>query len=433
MNRIRRLDINQKRFFELLKETLDRDIKNEENISDSVAQIIRDVKVNGDSAVLFFTKKFDQYDVKKVADLELIDFKKSLDSIEKDLFAALELSAKRITAYHEKQLIQSWEFTDNIGVSSGQRINPLQSVGLYVPGGTASYPSSVLMNAIPARVAGVPNITMVVPSQKGFVSDVVLAAAALSGVSRIFTIGGAQAVAALAYGTETIDRVDKIVGPGNAYVANAKKQVYGDVGIDMVAGPSEILVVCDGKTSPEWIAADLCSQAEHDPNAQSIFISLDENHMNKVESELHKICDQLPRREIVRKSLENNGVFIKVNSLDDVSKIVDIIAPEHLELSVDRPRELMSKINNAGAVFLGRFCPEVFGDYCAGSNHVLPTSGAARFASPLGVYDFQKRTSFVECSKSAANVLGRTSKQLAQSEGLSAHKYSAELRISDEQ
>lgn len=429
MDKIKRLNINDQNFLNLLKKSLDRDSESNKKIFESVASIIKDVKSRGDSAVLEYTKTFDLFDVKTIASLEITDFKEALFNIKNPLLESLKMSSKRIFAYHERQTAQSWEFSDDKGVSLGQRITPLQSVGIYVPGGTASYPSSVLMNAIPAKVAGVPNITMVVPSQKGIVSEVVLAAAALSGVSRVFTIGGAQAIAALAYGTESIPRVDKIVGPGNVYVASAKKQVFGDVGIDMVAGPSEILVVCDGLTPPEWIATDLCSQAEHDPNAQSIFISTDDKQLDKVESELNRIYEQFPRRKIIKKSLETNGVFIKVNALDEVVKLVDIIAPEHLELSVAKPRELMSGIKNAGAVFLGRFCPEVFGDYCAGSNHVLPTSGAARFASPLGVYDFQKRTSFVECNELGASELASISVEIANSEGLAAHAQSAKLRI----
>ena len=429
MNKIKRLNVNDQNFMNLIKKALDRDSESDKEIFDSVASIIQDVKSRGDSAILEYTKTFDLYDVKTVDSLEITDFKEALSNINKSLLESLEMSSKRIFAYHERQMAQSWEFSDDAGVSLGQRITPLQSVGIYVPGGTASYPSSVLMNAIPAKVAGVPNITMVVPSQKGIVSQVVLAAAALSGVSRVFAIGGAQAIAALAYGTESVPRVDKIVGPGNVYVANAKKQVFGDVGIDMVAGPSEILVVCDGLTPPEWIATDLCSQAEHDPNAQSIFICTDDEQLDKVEAELNRIYEQFPRWKIIKKSLETNGVFIKVNSLDEVVKLVDIIAPEHLELSVAKPRELMLGIKNAGAVFLGRFCPEVFGDYCAGSNHVLPTSGAARFASPLGVYDFQKRTSFVECNELGASELGRISVEIANSEGLAAHAQSARLRI----
>ena len=429
MDKIKRLDAKDQDFPNLLEKALHRDHESDDKIFDAVASIIKDVKIRRDSAVLEYTKKFDLYDVKSVTALEITGFDTALSKIDKSLLNSLEISSRRIFAYHERQVAQSWEFSDDIGVSLGQRITPLQSVGIYVPGGTASYPSSVLMNAIPAKVAGVSNITMVVPSQKGIVSEAVLAAAALSGVSRIFSIGGAQAIAALAYGTESIPRVDKIVGPGNVYVASAKKQVFGDVGIDMVAGPSEILIVCDGLTPPEWIATDLCSQAEHDPNAQSIFISPDANQLDKVEEELNRIYKQLPRWKIIKSSLEKNGVFIKVDSVDEIAKIVDVIAPEHLELSVAKPRELMSEIKNAGAVFLGRFCPEVFGDYCAGSNHVLPTSGAARFASPLGVYDFQKRTSFVECNELGASELGRISLQIANSEGLAAHAQSAKLRI----
>ena len=344
MDKIKRINIQDEQFFALLKKTLDRDIKQDDQVTHSVANIIRDVRIHGDKAVLKYTKKFDLLDVDAVADLKIIDFKKSLSEINRSLLKSLEVSAERIATYHAKQTVLSWEFKDDLGISLGQRITPLKSIGIYVPGGTASYPSSVLMNAIPAKVAGVANITMVVPSQKGIIADAVLAAAAIGGVSEIFAIGGAQAIAALAYGTESIKKVDKIVGPGNAYVANAKKQVFGDDGIDMVAGPSEILVVCDGETPAEWIAADLCSQAEHDPDAQSIFVCPDEKHMDRVESELNRIYRQLPRQKIIEKSLEKNGLFIKVNSLDEVGQIVDFVAPEHLELSVARPRELMEKI-----------------------------------------------------------------------------------------
>jgi len=343
--------------------------------------------------------------------------------------AALEIAAQRIRDFHQRQLVESWSYTEADGTVLGQRVTPLDRVGLYVPGGKASYPSSVLMNAIPAKVAGVAEVVMVVPAPRGELNDMVLAAAAIAGVDKVFTIGGAQAVAALAYGTETVPRGDKIVGPGNIYVATAKREVFGKVGIDMIAGPSEILVVCDGETNPDWIAMDLFSQAEHDEDAQAILISPDKNFLDAVQASCERLLSTLERKDIVRAAMEKRSVFIQVNDLDEAAELCNFIAPEHLELSVAEPEKLAEEIRHAGAIFLGRHTPEALGDYCAGPNHVLPTSGTARFSSPLGVYDFQKRTSMINVSAQGANTLGRVASVLARGEGLTAHAQSAEYRL----
>jgi len=340
----------------------------------------------------------------------------------------LEQAGSRIRAYHEKQLAQSWDYVELDGTRLGQKITALDRVGLYVPGGKAAYPSSVLMNAIPARVAGVRELIMVTPTPKGEKNPLVLAAAAICEVDRVFTIGGAQAVAALAYGTTTVPKVDKIVGPGNAYVAAAKRHVFGTVGIDMLAGPSEILVICDGKTNPDWIAMDLFSQAEHDEQAQSILLCPDKAFLDRVADSISRLIDTLPRRDVIRSSLENRGALIHVRDLEEACMIANRIAPEHLELSVDEPEQWVDSIRHAGAIFLGRYTCEALGDYCAGPNHVLPTSGTARFSSPLGVYDFQKRTSLIQVSAAGASRLGETASILAKGEGLDAHARSAESR-----
>ena len=342
---------------------------------------------------------------------------------------ALITAAARIRAYAERQKLASWRFTEADGTVLGQQITPLDRVGLYVPGGKAAYPSSVLMNAIPAKVAGVPEIVMVAPAPGGELNELVLAAAAVAGVDRIFSIGGAQAVAALAYGTATVPRVDKIVGPGNIYVAAAKRQVFGTVGIDMIAGPSEILVVCDGLTDPDWIAMDLFSQAEHDEDAQPILISPDAAFLERVQEAVVRLLPDMARREIIAASLNRRAALIQVRDLGEAAQVVNFIAPEHLELSVERPEELLPLIRHAGAIFMGRYTAEALGDYCAGPNHVLPTSRTARFSSPLGVYDFQKRTSLIHCSPAGAATLGRTAAVLARGEGLTAHARSAELRV----
>ena len=348
--------------------------------------------------------------------------------LEGQLLESLERSFKRITAFHQKQKDYSWEFTDDLGIVLGQKVTPLDSVGIYVPGGTASYPSSVFMNAIPAMVAGVQEIVMVVPSPGGVVSEAVLGAAEMCGIDMVFSIGGAQAVAALAFGTETVPKVDKIVGPGNMFVAEAKRKLYGTVGVDMVAGPSEIVILCDGTTRADWVAMDLMAQAEHDENAQAILIATKKSFLKDVEKELSVLVEDQPRSEIILKSLRNHGALIQARDLGEAFEIVNYIAPEHLELSMQNPREHLPRIKHAGAIFLGKYTPESFGDYCAGPNHVLPTSGSARFASPLGVYDFQKRTSIIECNAENALEMGSVAFNIANAEGLTAHARSALMR-----
>ncbi|TXL18514.1 histidinol dehydrogenase, partial [Methylococcaceae bacterium HT3] len=355
--------------------------------------------------------------------------KSAWDNLPKDKADALQTAANRVRAYAEKQKMESWQYTEADGTVLGQKITPLDRAGLYVPGGKAAYPSSVLMNAIPAKVAGVRELIMVVPTPKGITNSLVLAAAHLAGVDRAFAIGGAQAVAALAYGTETIPAVEKIVGPGNIYVATAKKLVFGQVGIDMIAGPSEILIICDGKTNPDWIAMDLFSQAEHDEDAQAILLSDDADFLDAVALSIDKLLPEMERADIIKASLSGRGALIKVESLEDAAEVSNSIAPEHLELSVEDPEALCEQIRNAGAIFMGRYTAEALGDYCAGPNHVLPTSGTARFSSPLGVYDFQKRSSLIFCSAEGANTLGKTASILARGESLTAHARSAEYRL----
>lgn len=403
----------------------------DENIENTVRAILSDVRQRGDAAVLEYTHKFDRIDAAAVSELEIgaDELGQALASLPKDLAHALRTAADRIRRFHEKQLTSSWEYTEPDGTRLGQRVTPLDRAGLYVPGGKAAYPSSVLMNAIPAKVAGVGELIMVSPIPGGERNPLVLAAAALAGVDRVFAIGGAQAVGALAYGTASVPRVDKIVGPGNAYVTAAKRQVFGVVGIDMIAGPSEILVICDGRTPADWIAMDLFSQAEHDEIAQAILLSHDAGFLDAVQASIVRLLPQMERRAVIEASLAGRGALIKTRDLHEACEIANRIAPEHLELSVEDPDDLLPELRHAGAIFLGRNVSEAIGDYCAGPNHVLPTSGAARFSSPLGVYDFQKRTSLIGVSDEGAATLGRIAATLARGEGLQAHARSAEYRF----
>jgi histidinol dehydrogenase len=387
-----------------------------------VRDILADVRARGDAAVLEYTERFDKIRVAAISDLEM-DFSKT--SVPGAQGQALRLAHQRIKAFHEKQLQSSWQYTEADGTRLGQRVTPLERVGLYVPGGKAAYPSSVLMNAVPAKVAGVRELIMVSPNP----NELVLAAALLAGVDRVIGIGGAQAVAALAYGTQSVPRVDKIVGPGNVYVAEAKRQVFGQVGIDMVAGPSEILVIADGRTPADWVAMDLFSQAEHDESAQAILLSPDERFLGEVEAAIRRLLPEMPRKETIKASLEGRGALIETRDLEEACALANRIAPEHLELSVEDAGAWLPLLTNAGAIFLGRWSSEAIGDYCAGPNHVLPTSGTARFSSPLGVYDFQKRSSLIEVSQAGAKSLGKTSSVLARGEGLEAHARSAEMRF----
>jgi len=428
---ITRLDNTTSDFDSQLKSLLAWDETDDLEVHQRVLDIIANVRKNGDKAVLEYSNQFDQTQFKKATDIELsIDtLKQAWDSLSAEKADALQTAANRVRAYAEEQKMQSWQYTEDDGTVLGQKITPLDKAGLYVPGGKAAYPSSVLMNAIPAKVAGVGELIMVVPTPKGETNQLVLAAAYIAGVDRIFTIGGAQAVAALAYGTKTIPAVDKIVGPGNIYVATAKKLVFGQVGIDMIAGPSEILIICDGKTNPDWIAMDLFSQAEHDENAQAILISDDAAYLDQVEQSINKLLPEMERKDIIEASLSSRGALIKVDNLAQAAEVANLIAPEHLELSVEDPENLNESIRNAGAIFMGRYTAEALGDYCAGPNHVLPTSSTARYSSPLGVYDFQKRSSIINCSESGADTLGKVASVLARGESLTAHARSAEFRI----
>jgi histidinol dehydrogenase len=402
----------------------------DEKLEATVAGILADVKRRGDTAVLEYTGRFDRLPLADAAAMELprAELRAAFDGLPAGQRSALEQAALRVTAYHRKQVQSSWSYTEADGTMLGQQITPLDRVGLYVPGGKAAYPSSVLMNALPAKVAGVAELIMVVPTPDGVKNQLVLAAAWLAGVDRVFTIGGAQAVAALAYGTATIPKVDKIVGPGNAYVAAAKRRVFGVCGIDMVAGPSEILVICDGGTDPDWVAMDLFSQAEHDELAQSILLSPDADFIKRVAQSADKLLQQMPRKDIIKTALENRGALIHVADMDEACAISNRIAPEHLELSVADPQAWLPKLKHAGAIFMGRYTSESLGDYCAGPNHVLPTSGTARFSSPLGVYDFQKRSSLIQVSEAGAQNLGEIAATLALGEGLQAHAQSALFR-----
>ncbi|MDO9227892.1 MAG: histidinol dehydrogenase [Pseudomonadota bacterium] len=400
-------------------------------VSGAVSEILAAVKARGDAAVIEYTTRFDRLEAADMAALEISqeELHAALGKLPLRLEQALRKAAERVRVYHEKQRMESWTYTEEDGTVLGQQVTALDRVGLYVPGGKAAYPSSVLMNAIPAKVAGVKELIMVVPTPDGVRNDLVLAAAAVAGVDRVFCIGGAQAVAALAYGTETIPQVDKIVGPGNAYVAEAKRRVFGIVGIDMIAGPSEILVICDGKTDPDWIAMDLFSQAEHDELAQSILVCPDAAYLDAVEASIRKLLPTLPRQEVISASIANRAGLILCRDLAEAAEIANFIAPEHLELSVEDPDAMLPLIRHAGAIFMGRNTCEAIGDYCAGPNHVLPTSRTARFSSPLGVYDFQKRSSLIHVSAQGAHTLGEIAAALAYGEGLQAHGRSAEYRI----
>ena len=432
--KIKKLDTLNVNFETELKAHIGFDADSSDNIIKTVNDIVERVKKEGDSALIDFTNRFDQMNISRASELEISskELSQALDNLPDSQKKSLEIAAQRIVNYHNKQKIDSWSYDDETGSSFGQKVTPMDKVGLYVPGGKAAYPSSVLMNAIPAKVAGVKELIMVVPTPGGEKNPLVLAAAKLSGVDRVFGIGGAQAVAALAYGTETIPKVDKIVGPGNAYVAEAKRKVFGAVGIDMIAGPSEILIICDGKTNPDWIAMDLFSQAEHDELAQSILISPDQNFLSMVEKSIEKLIEKMDRKKIIETSLKGRGLFILTRDLMEAAEVSNIIAPEHLELSVEDPDELLKYIRHAGAVFMGRNTCEAVGDYCAGPNHVLPTSGTAKFSSPLGVYDFQKRSSIINLSEKSASELGLIAEELAMGEGLQAHAMSAKYRVKDE-
>jgi histidinol dehydrogenase len=428
---IKQLSSQSEDFWPQLEQLLAWDTDSDEQVMSTVIEILSSVRHQGDAALLDLTARFDGLKVDSMSELEmpLETLKQAFDSLSTEQKDALELSAKRIRSYAEKQVMESWEYTEDDGTILGQQVTPLDKAGLYVPGGKAAYPSSVLMNAIPAKVAGVKELIMVVPTPNGVVNDLVLAAAHLSNVDRVFTIGGAQAVAALAYGTDTVPQVDKIVGPGNIYVATAKRMVFGTVGIDMIAGPSEILVVCDGKTDPDWIAMDLFSQAEHDEDAQSILVSPDADFLQRVKQSIDKLIQEMPRKAIIHTSMTTRGALIHVQDMDEAIKVANYIAPEHLELSVENAREVARSIKHAGAIFMGRYTAEALGDYCAGPNHVLPTSRTARFSSPLGVYDFQKRSSLIGCSAEGASALSKVASVMAHGEGLTAHARSAEYRI----
>ncbi len=429
--KIKYLDISQKNFYQSLKESIDFDAEDNKKIQSIAAEIVSDIRTNGDDSLIRLTNKFDNLSIKESSELELkkSDLKDAYDSLDREQQDALNTSADRVKIYHEHQKQESWSYNEKNGTKLGQKITAIDRVGLYVPGGKASYPSSVLMNAIPAKVAGVKDLIMVVPTPNGERNKLVLAAAFVAGVDRVFTIGGAQAVAALAFGTNTVPQVDKIVGPGNAFVAEAKRIVFGTVGIDMIAGPSEILVITDGKTDPDWIAMDLFSQAEHDELAQSILISSDSSYFEKVNQSIDRLIKTMPRKKIIKASLENRGIFISVNNLKDAAEVSNYIAPEHLELSVEDPDSLLENITHAGAIFMGINTCESVGDYCAGPNHVLPTSRTARFSSPLGVYDFQKRSSIINLSEDGATQLGGIASVMAKGEGLFAHAQSAEFRV----
>lgn len=428
---IRRLDAREPEFLSVLDALLAFESGADARIDAAVSEILQGVRTVGDAAVIEYTRRFDQLYVHAMADLELPrhELKSALDSLSVEQREALRIAADRVRLYHERQKVDSWSYTEADGTRLGQKVTPLDRVGLYVPGGRASYPSSVLMNAIPAKVAGVAELIMVVPTPNGEKNPLVLAAAAITGVDRVFTIGGAQAVGALAYGTQTIPQVDKIVGPGNAYVAEAKRRVFGVVGIDMIAGPSEVLIISDGSGHPDWVAMDLFAQAEHDELAQSILLCTDSDFIDAVAASIDRLLPQMPRRATIATSLANRGALIHVESLEQACAIANRIAPEHLELALDDAGPWIDHIRHAGAIFVGHWSVEALGDYCAGPNHVLPTMRSARFSSPLGVYDFQKRTSIIEISEAGAQTLGKTASILAHGEGLQAHARSAEMRI----
>jgi histidinol dehydrogenase len=433
MTQISELNFQQADFWPKLSELLAWEGVSDAAITNTVRNILADVKQRGDQAVVEYSQRFDRVKATAMAELEipLSRAAAALESIPAAQRQALEKAAQRVRQYHEHQKQESWHYVEADGTLLGQQVTPLDRAGLYVPGGKAAYPSSVLMNAIPAKVAGVQELIMVVPTPDDEVNDLVLAAAAIAGVDRIFAIGGAQAVAAMAYGTETIPQVDKIVGPGNIFVATAKGMVFGTVGIDMIAGPSEILVICDGKTDPDWIAMDLFSQAEHDEDAQSILISPDAEFLQQVKESVARLLPTMERKAIIETSLKNRGAMILVDDMQQAVEVCNYIAPEHLELSVDEPMEMAKQIRHAGAIFMGRYTPEALGDYCAGPNHVLPTSRTARFSSPLGVYDFQKRSSLIQVSPQGAQSLGKIASVLARGESLTAHARSAEYRLQE--
>jgi histidinol dehydrogenase len=428
---ISKLRASDEGFDQTLEKLIAWDMVSDTAVEETVSGILRQVRTQGDQALIELTNRFDRRQAETINQLTVSaeQLQEALESIDSESRQALETAATRIRDYHNHQTQESWQYQEADGTTLGQQITPLDRVGIYVPGGKASYPSSVLMNCIPARVAGVREVIMMVPAPDAELSPMVLAAAAIAGVDQVFTIGGAQAVAALAYGTETVPKVDKIVGPGNIYVATAKRMVFGSVGLDMVAGPSEILVVCDGQTDPDWIAMDLFSQAEHDEDAQSIFIAWDANYIEAVHNSMSKLLPEMEREEIIRQSLERRGALIEVADEQQALELINRIAPEHLELSVENPQAWLPKIRHAGAIFMGRHTAEALGDYCAGPNHVLPTSATARFSSPLGVYDFQKRSSLIFCSEQGASELGKVASVLGRSESLTAHARSAEYRI----
>ncbi|MDH3688041.1 MAG: histidinol dehydrogenase [Gammaproteobacteria bacterium] len=428
---IRKLDTNLAGFDDAFDALLERANVSDSSVIQAVTEIIQKVRAQGDQALLDYTRRFDGYDVDNGSGLELPRSaqKNSLSELPVSQRNALTHAASRIRSYHERQGQQSWDYTEPDGTVLGQRVSALERVGIYVPGGKAAYPSTVLMTAIPAQVAGVGQIIMVVPAPAGEVSGIVLAAAELAGVSRVFTVGGAQAIAAMAYGTETIPAVDKIAGPGNIYVTMAKRMVFGQVGIDMIAGPSEVVVVYDGNADPQWVAMDLLAQAEHDELAQSILIATDNSALEAVDCAINELLPTMERREVITASLQAHGALIAVQSLQQAVELVNRIAPEHLQLVVADPTSLMAQIRHAGAIFLGPYSAEALGDYCAGPSHVLPTSGTARFSSPLGVYDFQKRSSVIICSSQGGSELGKTASVLARSEMLTAHARSAEYRV----
>ncbi len=429
--KIRRLDTRAPSFGSEFDQLLAFESAIDRDVESRVEAILGDVRSRGDEALLEYTRRFDRLTADSMAELTIpvADLRAALESLPANRRTALETAAERIRRYHERQRATSWEYREEDGTRLGQLITPLERVGIYVPGGKAAYPSTVLMNAIPAKVAGVSEIVMVVPTPDGVRNPVVLAAAAVAGVDRVFAIGGAQAVGALTFGTRSVPRVDKIVGPGNRFVAAAKRQVFGRVGIDMVAGPSEILVIADGTSPPDWVAMDLFSQAEHDELAQSILLCPSASYLDEVGAAMARLLPTMPRRDVITASLEGRGAFVLVKDLAEACTVANRVAPEHLELSVANPNEWLPAIRHAGAVFVGRFSSEALGDYCAGPNHVLPTSGTARFSSPLGVYDFQKRTSLVEVSEAGARVLGLVAGEIADGEGLFAHAASARMRI----
>ena len=430
---IRRLSTQDSGFEQQLRDLLEGEVAENSQVLDVVDDIVRQVREGGDQAVVQLTNRLDRLDIREFDELRVTADQRhaSIGRVPAETLKALKQAAERVRIYAEHQKMESWQYEEPDGTVLGQQVTPLDSVGVYVPGGTAAYPSSVLMNVVPAKVAGVERIVMVVPTPDGVINDMVLAAADIAGVDEIYRIGGAQAVAALAYGTETIAPVDKIVGPGNIYVAMAKRKVFGKVGIDMIAGPSEILVVCDGTTNPDWVAMDLFSQAEHDVLAQSILVCPDAAYLDQVEQSIARLLPTMSRSEIIETSLRDRGAMVLTRDMQEAIEVTNMVAAEHLELSVENPEALLPEIRHAGAIFMGAYSTEVLGDYCAGPNHVLPTSGTARFSSPLGVYDFQKRSSVIHCSADGARQMAGIASTLAHGEGLTAHARSAELRLED--